>query len=105
MKHVRWVTRRGLFRYEAVEDWGCLRWRLVHMHADGTHKVLEESTGGFYDDMPPAAPTWRQHHPSAMVELVRAVRVHASRRRARERGYRRAMRLQRQVESGTIACV
>lgn len=101
MKHVRWITRRGPLRYEAVEDCGCLRWRLVRV--DGPRvTVVDESTGGFYDNMPPAAPTWRKHHFLGMVELVRAVRAHASRKRAFRRSYRQAIRLQREVGCGTL---
>lgn len=83
-RHVRWITRTGWRRYRAIFDCGCYRWQLVsgvNLHVEST------SSGGFYDDMLLAAPTWRRHHPSALVELVLAVRKHAAQRRVWNREF------------------
>jgi hypothetical protein len=74
--HVRWVTKGPNQRYRAVlDESGALRWELV---CRGLDEVIMRSCGAFYANMEPCAPTWRQHHPLALVELVRAVRVHAA---------------------------
>jgi hypothetical protein len=73
--HVRWVTRGHGQRYRAVADCcGGYRWELV---CGIQEKVLFRSTGCFYNDMEPCEPTFRKHHPSALVELVQGIRKFA----------------------------
>jgi hypothetical protein len=67
------VTRDKFVRYCIVRD-RAYAWRWVTL--DG--RVLEQSSGRFYDNMDPAPPTYRKHHPRGIVEAALAVRRRCS---------------------------